>query len=55
MHTILYNVQITLAYKKAEIDITSWYESRRYQEEVLHLVTGSELLADLSTNLFFFF
>lgn len=53
MHTILCNAQVTLAYRNAEIDIPSWCESRRYSEEVLHMVTGSELLADLST--FFFY
>lgn len=51
-HTILYNAQITLAYRNAEIDITSWCESETYSEEVLHLVTGSELLADLSPGFF---
>lgn len=54
MCMILYNAQLTLAYRNAETDITSWCENKRCSEEMFHLVAGSELLADPSTDIFFY-
>lgn len=50
---ILYNTQITLAYKNAGIDITSWCKNKGCLEEMFHSVTVSELLAAPSTGFFF--
>lgn len=49
---ILYNTQITLAYKNAGIDITSWCKNKGCLEEMFHSVTVSELLAAPSTDFF---
>jgi len=50
---ILCNAQITLAYRHAAIDITACCENKSSSGEMFHSVTGSELLADPSTDFFF--